>query len=91
MRTVWIHNVSPTSLYNYEICVLKYDESIIGDFNTTEELQEYEAAGEENEECSIIEFRNMKRPNNHWNAPFVTGHTYYIRWEYGLDFERMDV
>ena len=57
VRTVWIHNVSPTSLYNYEICVLKYDESIIGEFNTTEELQTYEAAGEENEECSIIEFR----------------------------------
>jgi hypothetical protein len=52
-------------------------------------LKDYEAAGENNEKCSIIEFRGKKNPSNHWVAPFVTGHTYYLRWEYGLDFEKM--
>ena len=25
----------------------------------------------------------------HWAVPFVTGKKYYLRWEYGLDFEQM--
>ena len=39
----------------------------------------------------MIEFRFKKNPKNHWVAPFVTGHTYYMRWDYGVDFEAMDV
>lgn len=38
---------------------------------------------------SKIAFRFKKNPKNHWAAPFVTGHKYYVRWSYGLDFERM--
>ena len=56
--------------------------------NETRRL-EYEGAGGDNANCSIIEFRGKSNPANHWTAPFVTGHTYYLRWEYGLDFEAM--
>jgi hypothetical protein len=38
---------------------------------------------------SIIEYRGKQNPAEHWKAPFVTGHTYYVRWSYGLDFEAM--
>jgi len=24
-------------------------------------------------------------------VPYVTGHRYYLRWDYGLDFEQMNV
>ena len=25
----------------------------------------------------------------HWCVPYVTGKKYYVRWEHGLDFEKM--
>ena len=58
---------------------------------TAEELRAYESGGEGNVDCSVIEFRFKKNPKNHWAAPFVTGHTYYMRWDYGVDVEAMDV
>lgn len=30
-------------------------------------------------------------PKNHWTAPYVTHHTYYYRFHYGLDFENVSV
>ena len=53
---------------------------------TDEELTAYEA---DEANYGVIEFRGKKNPANHWAAPFVTGHTYYLRWSYGLDFEQM--
>ena len=48
---------------------------------------EYEA---DNNNYSIVDFRDKANPNNHWCVPYVTGKTYYMRWEYGLDFEKMN-
>ena len=31
------------------------------------------------------------RPDNHWTAPYVTDHRYYLRWKWGLDFESVKV
>jgi len=31
------------------------------------------------------------RPKNHWTAPYVTRHTYYTRFHYGLDFENVSL
>jgi hypothetical protein len=36
---------------------------------------------------STVPMRSKKNPSNHWVVPFVTGKNYYIRWEFGLDFE----
>jgi hypothetical protein len=71
-----------------DICVLQYDKKTL-EGKDAAAIKTYEAAGEDNSLCSIIEFRGKTRPANHWTAPFVTGHTYYLRWEYGLDFEKM--
>ena len=54
---------------------------------TEEELELYEAAGSNDENCNFIPMRKRMNPSSHWVAPFVTGHTYYMRWDYGLDFE----
>ena len=29
------------------------------------------------------------RPTKHWTAPYVTNHRYYLRWSWGMDFERV--
>jgi hypothetical protein len=60
---------------------------------TEEELLAYEG-DTETEFCpngAIVHFRHKKNPFDHWLAPFVTGHRYYIRWSYGLDFTKMDI
>lgn len=38
---------------------------------------------------SIVPFRPKTNPGDHWAIPYVTGKKYYVRWEYGLDFEKM--
>ena len=92
VRRVVIHNFAPGNLANLELCVLKYDYEQIGECGDDRDcLRAYEAAGENNSACSIIEYRGKTNPANHWCAPFVTGHRYYVRWEYGVDFEAMDV
>jgi hypothetical protein len=83
-----IYNFAPGNLHNMDICVLQYDKKTL-EGKDAAAIKTYEAAGEDNSLCSIIEFRGKTRPANHWTAPFVTGHTYYLRWEYGLDFEKM--
>lgn len=27
----------------------------------------------------------------HWTVPYVTNHRYYLRWEWGLDFEEVEM
>ena len=92
IRRLLMYNFQPGSLHDKDICILQWDASIVGGMNE-EELKTYEGAngedGEKNALCSWIEFRGKSNPANHWTAPFVTGHTYYLRWEYGLDFEAM--
>ena len=29
----------------------------------------------------------LDNPRMHWTIPYVTGHKYYVRWSYGIDFE----
>jgi hypothetical protein len=98
IRSLYIHNYAPSNLQQKGICILKYDQSIIGDYDS-EELTTYESAGADltastlrgaNSYCSIIDWRFIEvEPWNHWTAPFVTGHTYYLRWEFGMDFDAM--
>ena len=100
MRSFYIYGYSPSSLQQKDICVLQYDESIIKD-KSKEELEAYEAAGitdtasaprlsAAGSSCTVIPWRFIEVwPSNHWTAPFVTGHTYYMRWEYGLDFDQL--
>jgi len=38
--------------------------------------------------ASELLFLKKARPKNHWTAPYVTQHTYYLRWLWGLDFEQ---
>jgi hypothetical protein len=64
--------------------VLRYDDWYNHDNSDDAARLAYEA--DENN-FSIIEMRGKQNPKNHWVAPFVTGHSYYLRWSYGLDFE----
>ena len=78
---------APSSLAQKDICVIKYDASLLANY-TSDEVGQYEA-GNIGDGCSWIEYRPKANPKNHWTAPFVTGHTYYMRWLDILDFEEM--
>jgi len=40
---------------------------------------------------SIIPFKQKLDPMKAWAIPFVTGHKYKVHWQYGLDFERLQI
>jgi hypothetical protein len=69
---------------------LPYDDDILAG-KTEEEIKTYEAEGDaaNGYELTPVAFRRKTNPADHWAVPFVTGHKYYLRWEYGLDFETM--
>jgi len=51
----------------------------------------YDAFMGEESNYSVVPWRDRADPANHWTVPFVTDAKYYIRWEHGLDFEKMTV
>jgi hypothetical protein len=85
-----MYNYSPGSLRGRTLYVLPYDDAIL-EGKTEEEIKTYEAEGDpaNGYELTAVPFRRKTNPANHWTVPFVTGHKYYLRWEYGLDFETM--
>ena len=60
----------------------RYDDDIIADM-TDDEIDQYLQI----ENASQIDWVKDFNPMRHWTVPVVTGHKYYMRWEYGLDFE----
>jgi len=44
---------------------------------------------EDNSNYSIVDWRPKANPKDHWCVPYVTGKKYLVRWEHGLDFEKM--
>ena len=79
-----MYDYSPGSLERRDLFVLPYDEA---DMMSDADLMAYEA---DDSNYSIVPFRAKKNPKNHWAVPFVTGHKYYVRWAFGLDFEKMN-
>jgi hypothetical protein len=80
-----IYNADPGSLIGEDLFVLPYDYADVV-VMTDADLFAYETNAANG--CTLP-MRSKKRPSNHWKAPFVTGHTYYLRWSYGLDFEKI--
>ncbi len=39
----------------------------------------------------IIPWKPKLDPSNAWALPMVTGHKYKVHWQYGLDFENMQI
>ena len=64
---------------------MQYDDSEIEPMSE----EEYTDHMAEDSNYSVVDWRQKKNPLNHWCIPFVTGHKYYLRWEYGLDFDTM--
>jgi len=38
-----------------------------------------------------VPFKPKADPSNAWAVPILTGHTYKFHWQYGLDFERLQL
>lgn len=58
---------------------------------TEEEIKDYEANGdpENGLELTKVKWRKEGNPGKHWAVPIVSGHKFLLRWEFGLDFEKM--
>ena len=54
---------------------------------TDEQHEEY-MANEDN--YSLVGWREFDNPERHWAIPMVTGHKYYLRWDIGLDFDKIN-
>ena len=66
--------------------IWQYDDANI-DGKDDAALEQYLLA----ENGSELEFLPYANPFNHWTAPYVTNHRYYLRWLWGLDFESVNV
>lgn len=86
VRRIVMYGASPGSLKDRDLFVLPYDNSLVNGM-TEQELLDYEA---DELNYSKVEFRKKRNPSDHWAVPFVTGKTYYVRWAFGLDFEKMN-
>lgn len=84
VRRIIMYDYSPGSLDRRDLYILPYDDAAS---MTPTDLEAYEA---DDSNYSIVPFRPKKNPKNHWAVPFVTGHKYYVRWAFGLDFEKMN-
>ena len=90
VRRVVMSNAAPGSLKGRKLFILPYDDDILADKDEAW-IMNYEAEGDPDNgyELTQVDFRGKTNPADHWTVPFVTGHKYYLRWEYGLDFEKM--
>jgi len=50
----------------------------------------YETYIDNDDNYSLVKFKDKQKPNNGWAMPYVTGHRYRVHWERGLDFDQMD-
>ena len=64
------------------IYLWQYDEEDIEDYDE-DELANFLVS----DNASELAHLKKARPANHWTAPYVTQHRYYVRWLWGLDFE----
>lgn len=67
--------------------VLQIDDAIVGRMNSVS-LKAYK---DDISKYSLIDFRAKLDPLFAWAIPIVTGHKYNIHWQWGLDFEQMQV
>lgn len=87
VRRIVMYGSAPGSLKQRNLYLLPYDDSIVGAGVMDEaQLIAYES---DDANYSIVDWREKKNPSEHWCVPYVTGKKYYVRWEHGLDFEKM--
>ena len=67
--------------------VLRIDDSIVGNMDNIT----YAEFLKNKSEYSIFDFRPKTDPANAWAIPVVTGHKYKVHWQYGIDFEKIQV
>lgn len=74
----------PGNIVDKTLYILPYDDSIVAPMNSTE-LDAYIA---DTSNYGIVPMRLKKNPMNHWLAPMVTGHKYYMKFENILNIEQ---
>jgi hypothetical protein len=67
--------------------VLRIDDSIIKPMNNVT----YQGYLDDIDSYSHVEFRPKIDPGNAWAIPIATGHKYKVHWQFGLDFDKMQV
>lgn len=83
VRRVLFHEALPGNIVDKTMYVLPFDDEITLNMSE-EELNDYIG---NNNNYGIVPMRFKKNPFNHWLAPFVTGHKYYVKYENILNIE----
>lgn len=86
VRGIVLQSAEPENLDGKDIYVMSFDDS---DILPMKEASTYDDYMADESNYSIVQWREKKTPMRHWAIPFVTGHKYYMRWEYGLDFTQI--
>jgi hypothetical protein len=87
VRRVLIYDMLPGNIVDKTLYILPYDDSIVASMNQTE-LDAYVA---DTSNYGVVPMRFKKNPFNHWLAPMVTGHKYYMKFENILNIEQAKI
>lgn len=87
IRRIVFHNYVPDIFAVMDMKVLQIDDAIVGKMNNVS-LKAYK---DDVSQYSLFKFRPKIEPANAWAIPVVTGHKYNVHWQWGLDFEKMQV
>ena len=82
-----LYNAQPGSLNGKALYITQYEDDVINAMTETE----YNTYMADEDNYTILDWREKANPGSHWAAPFVTGKKYYLRFEFGLDFEYLRV
>ena len=84
VRRVAFHGYQPSNVFRgMDLRIAPYDEQFDWDY---EQQKEYL---DDRSNYSEVPFKAKTDPTNGHAIPFVTGHTYHIHWNRGLDFTRV--
>ena len=87
VRRIAFHNYAPSHFDMMDLKLLKIDGT---EYNKTNATAVDEYFGDSSN-YGIIPWKPKLDPSNAWAVPIVTGHKYKAHWQYGLDFELMQL
>jgi hypothetical protein len=84
VRRVAFHGYKPSNIFRgMDLRIAKYDEQFDWDYESQK------AYLDDKDNYGLVPFKAKLDPTNGHAIPFVTGHTYHIHWNRGLDFTRL--
>jgi hypothetical protein len=84
VRRVAFFGYEPNHFRGQEMKIARFDDV---DITSMKSEGTYETYIDNEDNYSLVVFKDKLKPRNGWAMPYVTGHTYRVHWERGLDFD----